>query len=110
MDTTLIFIGVFIFLALSCLVWFVLVNSRQNKFIASDGSVFKSQSELEQYHNLLIKIKPLFSDDEQFSNSQLNLGLDKAFLAKLRSDGFKDIKTLLQYRNQIKTLSSLLES
>ena len=108
MVTTFILTGVLIFLVLGFLVLFLISKLKKENFVATDGASFKSQYDLNLYQELLIKTKPLFSYDEGTSNSQLILGYDKIFLSKLKSEGFRDLKTLIKYRNQFSTLSALI--
>ncbi len=108
MSTTLILVGLFIFLVLGFLVLLFFMNLKRESFIASDGSIFKSQSDLDLYQDLLIKTKPLFSSEEASSTSKSILGYDKIFLTKLKTEGFRDLNNLIKYRSQFKTLSSLL--
>ena len=44
------------------------------------------------------------------SSSQLVLGFEKLFLIKLTTDGFQDLKTLVKYRKQFKSLSDLINT
>ncbi len=108
MDTTFILIGVFIFLVFVLLVFFLLTNLKKENFVANDGSIFTSQYDLDLYHDLIIKTQPLFEPDETNSKSKTILGYDKIFIANLKNDGFKDLKTLVKYRNQFKALSALI--
>mgnify|MGYP001331561173 CR=1 FL=1 len=108
MDTKFILIGVFIFLFLGFLVLFIISNIKKESFVADDGSSFSSQSDLELYQDLLLKTTPLFDSENLISNSKTVLGYEKKFLANLKTDGFGDLKTLLKYRDQFKTLSDLI--
>ena len=108
MDTTLIFIGVFIFLILIALVLFLINNLNKESFVADDGANFNSQSDLDLYNDLLLKTKPIFDEELATSNSSTILGYDKVFLINLKTDGFSDLKTLIKYRNQFKALSGLI--
>ena len=103
MIISLVLLGIFIFLVL-----FYIKYSNKNSFIATDGSSFKSQSDLDLYHDLLLKLQPLFSSEDVNTNSESILVYDKIFLNNLRTDGFKDQKTIIKYRNQFKALSLLI--
>ena len=108
MNTTLIIIGLSILLLVSLLVFFLIKNLQKENFVATDGSSFKSQSDLDLYQDILVKAKPLFANDDVSSNTQTILGFDRIFLANLKTDGFTDLKTLFKYRNQFKALSKLI--
>tara|TARA_B100001250_G_C19238161_1_gene545281 strand:+ start:198 stop:530 length:333 start_codon:yes stop_codon:yes gene_type:complete len=108
MNTTFVFTGVLILVVLGFLLLFLFNNLKKESFLSSDGSSFTSQSDLDLYEDLLIKTKPLFSIEEGTSNSQTILGYQKIFLTNLKTDGFKDLKTLIKYRKQFMALSSLI--
>ena len=81
MDAILIFIGVLIFLIFSFLILYLISNLKKDRFVAADGSSFKSQSDLDVYQDLLLKTKPLFSPEYCTSDSQTIRGYDKTFLS-----------------------------
>ncbi len=108
MDITLIGIGLFLLVALVFLSVFLLKSTKKKSFMAEDGSVFESQSDLDVYQSLYDKTKLLFLDDEEKSSSKLILGFQRSFLSKIKTDGFSDLKTLVKYRKQIKSLSDLI--
>ena len=83
---------------------------RKQTFIAKDGTIFLTQSDLNAYQVLLEKTKPLFFFDEDEIEPSLILGLDKAFLIKFRREGFNDLKTIVKYSTQIKILSDLINT
>ena len=108
MDITLIGIIFIVVLAIVFLLLFLFKNIKKKSFIADDGSVFKNQLDLDLYQSLYSKTKPLFSIESDKSPSQEILGFDKSFLIKLTSEGFKDLKSLVKYRSQLKLLSDLI--
>ena len=108
MDITLIAIAIFILIAIVFLVLFLFKSINKKSFVAEDGSVFVTQTDLDLYQNLYEKTKPLFSPDDQNGSSQEIIGFDKLFLSKLTTDGFPDLKTLVKYRKQLKSLSDLI--
>ena len=110
MDITLIAIALFILLAIGLLVLFLLKSTNKKSFTAEDGSVFESQSELELYQSLYEKTKLLFLVDDLKSSNQQIMGFDKLFLTNLTRGGFPDLKTLIKFRNQIKSLSDLINT
>ena len=110
MDITLIAIAIFILIALVFLSLFLFKSINKKSFTAEDGSVFDTKSDLDLYQNLYDKTKPLFSPDNEKGSSQLILGFEKVFLSKLTSEGFSDLKTLVKYRKQIKSLSELINT
>ena len=107
MDTTLILIVLFVFILMVFLILFI-NNLNKDNFIASDGSRFTSQADLDLYQDLILKTKALFSEEEDNSTSQSILGYDRIFLTNLKTDGFRDLKTLIKYRDQFKALSVLI--
>ena len=110
MDITLIAIAIFILVAIVFLGLYLFKSINKKSFIAEDGSVFDRQTELDLYQNLYDKTKPLFSDDDEKGSAQTMLGFQKEFLTKLKSEGFPDLKALVKYRKQFKSLSDLINS
>ena len=110
MDITLIAIGIFILIAIVFLALFLFKSINKKSFTSEDGSVFDNKSDLDLYENLYDKTKPLFSLDDEKSSSQQILGFEKLFLSKLTREGFSDLKTLVKYRNQFKSLSDLINT
>ena len=108
MDKNFILIVFIVILILGFLVLFILSNLKKESFVAIDGASFKSQSDLDIYQDLLLKTKPLFALEDDTSNSTTILGYEKIFLKNLKSDGFRDLKTIIKYRNQFKALSALI--
>ena len=108
MDITLIAIIFFVVLAIVFLLLFLFKNIKKQSFIADDGSAFKNQLDLDLYQSLYNKTKPLFSTEFDKATSQEILGFEKSFLIKLTSEGFKDLKSLVEYRSQLKLLSELI--
>ena len=110
MDITLIAIAFFILVAIVFLALFLFKSTNKKEYIAEDGSVFDSQTDLDIYLSLVDKTKPLFSiSDDQVPTQQI-LGFQKSFLTKLQSDGFPDLKSLVRYRKQFKSLSDLINT
>ena len=62
------------------------------------------------YKKLYEKTKPLFSSDAEKGSSQSILGFEKSFITNLSSEGFPDLKTLVKYRKQFKSLSDLINT
>ena len=111
MDITLIAIAIFILVAIVFLALYLFKSINKKSFTAEDGSVFDSESELDIYQKLFDKTKPLFSSDiEKGSASQPILGFDKSFISNLTTEGFPDLKTVVKYRKQIKSLSDLINT
>ena len=110
MDITLISIAFFLLLAIVFLLLFLFRSINKKSFIADDGSVFDNQSDLELYQSLYERTKELFSVlDDKDANKEI-LGFDKLFLNKAINEGFKDLKTIVKYRTQLKSLSDLINS
>ena len=110
MDITLIAIAIFILVAIGLLALYLFKSINNKSFIANDGSVFDNQTDLDIYQNLYEKTKPIFSNDDENGSSQQILGFEKSFLYKLTTEGFTDLKTLVKFRKQIKTLSDLINT
>ena len=110
MDITLIAIAILIFVAIIFLSLFLFKSINKKSYKAEDGSMFDNQSDLDLYQNLYEKTKPLFSIDDQSGSSQQILGFEKSFISKLKTDGFPDLKNLVKYRKQFKSLSDLINS
>ena len=110
MDITLIAIAIFILVAIVFLGLYLFKSINKKSFTAEDGSVFDSESDLEVYQKLYNKTKPLFSSDTEKSSAQSILGFEKSFITNLSSVGFPDLKTLVKYRKQFKSLSDLINT
>ncbi len=110
MDITLIAIAFFILIALVFLSLFLFKSINKKSFTAEDGSVFDTQSDLDLYMNLYEKTKPLFSSNEENDSPQQLLGFEQLFISKLTTEGFPDLKTLVKYRKQFKSLSDLINT
>ena len=110
MDITLIAIAIFIFLAIGLLGLYLFKSINKKTFVANDGSVFDTQTDLDAYQNLYEKTKPIFSNDDENGSSQQILGFEKSFIYKLTTEGFPDLKTLVKFRKQIKLLSDLINT
>ena len=110
MDITLIAIAIFILIALVFLSLFLFKSINKNSFKAEDGSVFDTQSDLDLYMNLYEKTKPLFSSNNEKASPQQLLGFEQLFISKLTTEGFADLKTLVKYRKQFKSLSDLINT
>ena len=110
MDITLIAIAIFILTAIVFLSLFLFKSINKKSFTAEDGSIFDKQSDLDLYQNLYVKTKPLFNPNNDKASSSQILGFDKPFLSKLTTDGFPDLKTLVKFRKQFKSLSDLINT
>ena len=108
MDKIFITIVFFILLAFVFLLIFLFKSTKASVYQASDGTVFNNKSDLDVYQSIYEKTKPLFSNDDDINTKDIILGFDKQFLNKLKSDGFSDLKTIVEYRNQFKSLSNLI--
>tara|TARA_Y100001968_G_scaffold309473_1_gene329279 strand:- start:819 stop:1151 length:333 start_codon:yes stop_codon:yes gene_type:complete len=110
MDITLIAILSFILLAIVLVLLFLFKSINKKSFKAKDGSILPSQFDLDKYNSLYKKTSPFFNvEDEKGSNEKL-LGFDRSFLIRLTKDGFQDLKTLIKYRKQLKSLSDLINT
>tara|TARA_Y100001968_G_C19305348_1_gene691349 strand:+ start:54 stop:386 length:333 start_codon:yes stop_codon:yes gene_type:complete len=110
MDITLIALLSFVLLSIVLLLLFLFKSINKKSFKSEDGSLFDNQSDLEAYQTLFKKTLPLFSIEEEKGSTQSILGFEKLFLSKLKKGGFQDLKTLIQYRKQFKSLSDLINT
>ena len=110
MDITLIAIAIFILVAIVFLGLYLFKSINKKSFTAEDGSVFDSESDLDVYQKLYDKTMPIFSSDTEKNSSQSILGFERSFITKLSSEGFPDLKTLVKYRKQFKSLSDLINT
>jgi len=110
MDITFIALAIFIFLAIAFLTLFLFKSINKKSFIAEDGSVFDKQADLDLYRRLYEKTNTLFSPNDENGSAQQILGFDKSFISKLTKEGFPDLKTLIIYRKQLKSLSDLVNT
>ena len=110
MDITFIAIAIFIFLAIAFLTLFLFKSINKKSFRAEDGSVFDNQADFDLYRRLYDTTNTLFSPDDENGSAQQVLGFDKSFISKLTKEGFPDLKTLIIYRKQLKSLSDLVNT
>ena len=110
MDITLIALAIFIIVAIFFLTLALFKSINKKSYTAKDGSIFDSQSDLDEYQKLYDKTIPLFSSDNDKGSAQPILGFQKTFLMKITSEGFSDLKTLFKYRKQLKSLSDLINT
>ena len=107
---TLIIIAIFLLLAIGFILLFLFKSISKKTFTADDGSIFDNQSDLDSYQTIYAKTKSLFLSDDQPNSRNPILGFEKSFLTKLTKEGFSDLKTLIKYRKQFKSLSDLINS
>ena len=110
MDITFIAIAIFLFVAIAFLIFYLFKSINKKTFTAEDGSVFDSQADLDLYQSLYDKTNILFSSDEEDGSAQQKLGFEKSFISKLTKEGFPDLKNLIIYRKQFKSLSDLINT
>ena len=110
MDITLVGIGIFIFFAILILALSLFKSINKKSFKAKDGTSFDNQTELEVYETIYDKTIPLFMSDDEIGSAQSILGFKKSFLSKLKSEGFSDLKSLVKYRKEFKSLSDLINT
>ena len=110
MDITFIAIAIFIFVAIAFLTLYLFKSINKKSFTAEDGSVFDSQADLDLYQRLYEKTNFLFSPADENSSPLQTLGFEKSFISKLTKEGFPDLKTLIVYRKQFKSLSDLINT
>ena len=103
-------IAIFILVAIALIGLFLFKSINKKSFIANDGSVFDSQTDLDVYNKLFEKTKPFFSNDDEKGSSQQILGFEKSFLSKLTKEGFLDFKTIVKFLKQIKLLSYFINT
>ena len=108
MNITLISIVIIIFVAIVFLGLLLFKNINKKTFTAEDGSFFDNKSDLDLYQKLYKETKPLFSSNTENDSSQSILGFEQLFISKLTAEGFTDLKTLVKYRKQFKSLSDLI--
>ena len=110
MDITFIAIAIFIIVAIAFLTLYLFKSINKKSFTAEDGSVFDSQADLDLYQRLYDKTNSLFSPDDENGSTQQILGFEKSFISKLTKEGFPDLKNLIIYRKQFKSLSDLINT
>tara|TARA_Y100001968_G_scaffold275567_1_gene269352 strand:+ start:159 stop:491 length:333 start_codon:yes stop_codon:yes gene_type:complete len=110
MDITFIAIAFFLFVAVGFLTLYLFKSINKKSFTAEDGSLFDTQADLDLYQRLYDKTITLFSPDDENGSAKQILGFDKSFISKLTKEGFPDLKTLITYRKQLKSLLDLINS
>ena len=110
MDITFIAIAIFIFVAIAFLTFYLFKSINKKTFTAEDGSVFDNEADLDLYQRLYDKTNTLFSSNEENGSDQQILGFEKSFISKLTKEGFPDLKNLIIYRKQFKSLSDLINT
>ena len=110
MDYKLVAIAIIILIAIVFLSFYLFKSINKNSYTSEDGSVFDTQSDLDLYENLYDRTKPLFSLDDENGSARQILGFEKLFLYKLTTEGFPDLKTLVKFRKEFKSLSDLINT
>ena len=110
MDIALIAIVFFLLFSITFLLSFLFSSAKKKSFLAKDGTSFKNQDDLEVYDRIFEMTKPLFADLDANASTQSLLGFDKLFLNKVKTDGFCDFKTIVNYRKQFQLLSDLINT
>ena len=110
MDITLIAIALLVFIALLFLLLYFFNSINKKSFKADDGTIFASQADLDVYQSLYKKTQAFFSIEDNKGSTEAILGFEKSFLTKLTSEGFSDLRSLIKYRKQIKSLSDLINT
>ncbi len=114
MANTLLTLGPFQFIGIALLgialtVGALLVILRQGEVIeASDGTRFKSKEACISYEATLETLKPLYEEND--SNAYKSFGFKQDFIELLKTTGFKDLKTLMKYRDDIQKLVELFKN
>ncbi len=86
---------------------FFLLREQKN-IKASDGTLFSSEEACKAYENLLNKISTLYLDAGSKTSSEL-YGIEIDFLRLLKTEGFKEPKTLIKYKEEFKKLVGLFD-
>ena len=90
-------------------VGFLFFLLREQKNIkASDGTLFSSEEARQAYEELLKKVSILYLDNVKKESSEL-FGMQMTFIKVLQTEGFKDAKTLLKYKDDFKKLVELFD-
>ncbi len=104
--------SVFLYVTIVAVILFIIISltliKKKETFKASDGSLFMNKEDYEIYENLTIKLAPLFNDSKGNDKLINSLGLDTTFVDLLKNKGFKDLKSIIIYKEQFATLSILL--
>ena len=104
----IIFIVITIVVILLIVLILLISKISQKPFIASDGSSFRDKEKLQDYEALLRKLEPLYQEESGQRKNELILGLDISFISMLKNKGFRSKKELIEYKDQFKLLSGLL--
>ena len=95
-----------VFLTALCL-FFLL---REQKSIqAVDGTRFSSEEACRAYEEVLERINTLYLNIGKKPTRDMNLGFHPDFLTLLKNEGFKEVKTLMTYRDDFKRLVELFD-
>ena len=86
-------------------------NFTRAVFTASDDSTFNSQEACDAYESLLKRISFLYEDESSTKNRSKKeiSGMKPSFIKLLKEGGFKDLKTLVKYKDDLKKLVDLFE-
>ena len=87
------------------------LNSRE-AFIAIDGTKFYNEKSFNEYDSLYKKLECLYQEEllDNVKNKKDILGLKLIFINNIRKDGFKDIKTLIDYKDDFAILAQILSN
>ena len=80
-------------------------------FIAIDGTKFSTKKDCDNY-DYLYKLMECLYQEEALTNARRSkeiLGLRLLFVNQIKSGGFKDLKTLISFKDDFKKLAELLD-
>ncbi len=86
--------------------------SQDKVFLAVDGTKFDNQRSCNEYDLLYKRLICLYQEDAllKSKNKKEILGLNLLFVKQLKNEGFSDIKTLINYKDDFHKLTELLNS
>ncbi len=86
-------------------------SKSKETFIALDGTKFSNKKDCNNY-DYLYKLLECLYQDEALTNARRSkeiLGLNLLFVNQIKSGGFKDLKTLIGFKDDFMKLAELLD-
>ncbi len=81
-------------------------------FITIDGTKLSSKKEVDEYELIYNSLEWIYQD-ESIIKDRKRRGINKfnlSFIEKLKNEGFKDLKTLMSHREDLKNLAEIFQS
>ena len=105
-----VLVGLVLTIGLLILIFSSLAKSKE-AFQAIDGTRFSRKIDLNEYEFLYERLKVVYEENlaSNQNNKNVKLGLNKSFIQQIKSEGFRDLNSLITNKDQFKKLAELFD-